>query len=833
MTTRAGPLLLMRRRSHVLVLVVGAAAALLLSAPALSAPPPWLTNELAAPAAPGIQHSPAIAVNPAAPGQAFVVADNGAGGQTSPLASTTAGATLDWTTSWNPSGPLQYSGFASAGQPDTAWGPGQTVYVAELGSTTGHSLCSSSAGILVSESADGGATFSPSDPASPIDTGSSGAPSSELIEPAIATSGTNVYVVYTELKWSGANCSGTPDSASILLASSSDSGSSFSTARRVSPLGISSRYRSPSVAPLPDGRIVVAFRDDSAPSPQIETETCSPFASPLGNYCGVSSGLVGPSTLVGDATAPSLVSGVVGPPTPSVIAAGGRVVVAWHAASDANVHVFAAMSTTNGASYGPAQRIDAAGVGNQVAPELAATASGRVDVAYLLDTGFGVQATTASANPPLPGATTEAWAQPVVVQGAPASAVSGIPGQLAPLGRRIGVATAAVAASPLPATVVAFTATAAGDQDVHVAGLLHGATAPAIASQVVTASKNVQTVVRVTGSDDDGDPLTWSTGAQPTTPGSSVAVADAARGDFSFTAANQKGTDTFEAVATDGVPGHEARQIINVNVVNDPPEIICPSLVARENTPLEIPIADCVRDHNGDPITVDLHDAIGGTVERSSGTWLFIPTAKSTATGSFVLAASDGDLTTEAVVRVTIATAIGRVNFVVTDAARRRAIAQGASLRFAGTAVDTQGQEFRVAWNFGDGSPGTSGRNVSHRFRRNGAFTVKATAPGASPIQIKVLVRKRAVELTAPPAVFDGVMRIRVRTRVAGKLFVRVDSRSRTITVPAATTETEVSLQVTTGPMVRLSLRLRPSKATKLPALSLRRVVLVSPLSAG
>ncbi len=84
-------------------------------------------------------------------------------------------------------------------------------------------------------------------------------------------------------------------------------------------------------------------------------------------------------------------------------------------------------------------------------------------------------------------------------------------------------------------------------------------------------------------------------------------------------------------------------------------------------------------------------------------------------------------------------------------------------------------------------------------------------------------MRKRAVELTAPPAVFDGVMRIRVRTRVAGKLSVRVDSRSRTITVPAATTETEVSLQVTTGPLVRLSLRLRPSKATKLPALSLRR----------
>ena len=79
------------------------------------------------------------------------------------------------------------------------------------------------------------------------------------------------------------------------------------------------------------------------------------------------------------------------------------------------------------------------------------------------------------------------------------------------------------------------------------------------------------------GSDDDGDPLTWSVGAQPTTPGSSVALADAARGDFTFMAANAVGTDTFEAIATDGVTGHQARAMINVNVVNDPPEITLPA----------------------------------------------------------------------------------------------------------------------------------------------------------------------------------------------------------------------------------------------------------------
>ncbi len=315
------------------------------------------------------------------------------------------------------------------------------------------------------------------------------------------------------------------------------------------------------------------------------------------------------------------------------------------------------------------------------------------------------------------------------------------------------------------------------------------------------------------------------------TAGSSVATADAARGDFAFKAANVKGSDTFEAVASDGVPGHEAHAIINVNVINDPPEIICPSLVARENTPLDVPVADCVKDRNGDPVTVDLSSPIGGTVEQTSGTWRFIPASGSTAPGSFVMHASDGDLDASGVVIVTIATAIGKVSLDV-PGSRHRTIPRGASLRFAGTAVDSQGHDFAVSWNFGDNTA-TQGAKVAHRFRRDGTFVVKASAPGAVPVQIRVVVRRRGVELVGAPAVAQGVMHMRVRTRAAGQLSVRVDSRSRTIEVPSGTRETTISIQVTTGPLARLTLRLQPAKKTVLPALSLRRLVLVSPLSAG
>jgi hypothetical protein len=72
-----------------------------------------------------------------------------------------------------------------------------------------------------------------------------------------------------------------------------------------------------------------------------------------------------------------------------------------------------------------------------------------------------------------------------------------------------------------------------------------------------------------------------------------------------------------------------------------------------------------------------------------------------------------------------------------------------------------------------------------------------------------------------------------VRTRVAGQLTLRVDNRSQTISVPAGVTRHSLRMQVTTGPLVRLTLRLRPSKSTLLPVLAVQQLVLVPAPSAG
>jgi hypothetical protein len=493
------------------------------------------------------------------------------------------------------------------------------------------------------------------------------------------------------------------------------------------------------------------------------------------------------------------------------------------------VRAFAAMSMDGGATFGPAEQIDPDGGGNQFNPRLAATAGGRVDVAYLWDpAGTGiVSATTASAAAPLPGATpTEAWGNPVTVQAIGTSTAAGI--------GRLGVATAN-AISPLPATVVAFTDTSSGTQDVHVVGLLHGTTAPVIdASQPVQASKNASTVVRIKAVDADGDPLTWSVGAQPANTGSSVSVSDAARGDFTYKAANKVESDSFEAIATDGVPGHEARAMINVNVVNDPPKITCTSLIAVKDTPLPIPVSDCVKDPNNDSITMDLDGATGGSVERVAGVWRFVPTTGRVGSGSVVIHAFDGAAqATPSKVPITIITPPGSYTLVVPDAGKTYTVATGAAVRMAGTAVNQEGVSVQPIWRFSDTNESARGTKVAHRFRKRGTFTVTATA-GDKSARMKVVVLRRAVEIVGAPKVIDGVLQVTVRTRAAGQLLLKADSRSQTIKVPAGLTQQVLHIQVTTGPLVRLTLRITPNKKTpKLKVITIRRLVMVSPLSAG
>ena len=455
------------------------------------------------------------------------------------------------------------------------------------------------------------------------------------------------------------------DSSQIWLAYSDNEGFSWTT-RRASPLAGTATIAVPRSTCLPDGRVVVAFRNDATPSPQIETETCvSP--TPRGQHplCGGGASAVGPSTVVGDASAPGLVSGLVGPPTPSVVAAGGRVTVAWHASAANGVRAVAAMSTDGGATFGPAQQIDPFGPGNQVAPQLAATAGGRVDAAYLWDSGGGVQATVVSAGPrsrarpPRPGHSPSSCRQPP-----PARRRRPSPARRR-RSARLGLATAAVhrrarrprAWSRSPARRRVRTCASSGS--------CTGRRSDDRRS-TVKASKNTTTSVHVDGRDEDGDPLTWSTGAQPSATASRVtsripraATSRSAPPTSRAPTPSRRSRTTACRVTRRGDDHRQHRQ-------RPARRSIARRSYAREDTPPRTcDVLACVSDPNQDPLTVDLDGAQGGKVERVAGTWRFVPASQSIAPGSFLLHVRDNDPDTPAVtarMTVVISKAIGKVS---------------------------------------------------------------------------------------------------------------------------------------------------------------------------
>jgi hypothetical protein len=231
---------------------------------------------------------------------------------------------------------------------------------------------------------------------------------------------------------------------------------------------------------------------------------------------------------------------------------------------------------------------------------------------------------------------------------------------------------------------------------------------------------------------------------------------------------------------------------------------------------------------------MELDGATGGSVERVAGVWRFVPAPGSLAPGSVVIHASDPSVTSPGVrVPITILRPPESIKLVVPDARKTYRVAVGAAVRMAGTAVDAEGNAIIPLWNFGDGPDTARGTKVAHRFRRPGTFTVTASA-GDKTVKMKAVVLRRAIEIVGPPKVIQGVLQVTVRTRAAGLLLLKADSRSQTIRVPAGLNRQTLHIQVTTGPLVRLTLRITPSKKTPtLRVMTIRRLVMISPLSAG
>ena len=474
----SGPWLLMRRRPHVLVLVLGAAAALLLSAPALSAPPPLVAGAAGADGDAGHPAQPGDRDRPADPALRVVVADDGNAGAAVPAhrhgeRRPTGGAA--WSAA---AGRSRTRARHRAGQADVAWGvdarrPSRNVYLVETGAATGGGLCSTDArhpllGLRgrrrhLRHAAAGRPRL---ELAGAVDRAPVGAGDRDR-RPHLRRLH-RAQVGRRELQRSA-------DSRSIRLIYSDDE-------RRHTGRRRGGSRRSRPRRPLPESLGAQSPRRPRRSSPSATTRRRARRSRPRRARRSPRP----PATLLrrrarppsvrarSSATRPPprVVSGVAGPPTPSVIAAGGRVVVAWHASAGADVRAFAAMSTDNGATLRTGQQIDP----HRAREPGRAASSPRPPPGGSTSPTSGTRAAAACRR--RPSRRTRRSRAPRPRPGRSPSSCRGSRRRLRPRSsaspRHSDAASASrrrtCPASPLPATVVAFTDTSAGGQDVHVDG---------------------------------------------------------------------------------------------------------------------------------------------------------------------------------------------------------------------------------------------------------------------------------------------------------------------------------------------------------------------------
>jgi VCBS repeat-containing protein len=157
--------------------------------------------------------------------------------------------------------------------------------------------------------------------------------------------------------------------------------------------------------------------------------------------------------------------------------------------------------------------------------------------------------------------------------------------------------------------------------------------------------------------DVDGDPLTVSLVSGPAN-GTLTLNAD---GSFNYVpSADFSGSDSFTYSVSDGVLSSEATVTIAVNPVNDGPVAVADGYSVNEDETLTVDLAGGVlvndTDADGDPLTVSLVSgpANGTLTLNADGSFSYTPTENYNGSDSFTYSVTDGTLTSEATVTITV-----------------------------------------------------------------------------------------------------------------------------------------------------------------------------------
>lgn len=171
-------------------------------------------------------------------------------------------------------------------------------------------------------------------------------------------------------------------------------------------------------------------------------------------------------------------------------------------------------------------------------------------------------------------------------------------------------------------------------------------TAPVVSPVSLTGTENTAVTGTLTGTDADGDTLTFAEGATAETNGTVVINSN---GTFTFTPTTDfTGVATFSYRANDGtVNSADATVTIVISAINTAPVVINGTGTTNVNTNLNGSLVSLATDAQGDALTfaVVAQPSDGSVTVNSNGTFTFNPDTDFVGTTSFTFTASDGLLT--------------------------------------------------------------------------------------------------------------------------------------------------------------------------------------------
>ncbi|PXA05145.1 hypothetical protein DDZ13_04070 [Coraliomargarita sinensis] len=220
--------------------------------------------------------------------------------------------------------------------------------------------------------------------------------------------------------------------------------------------------------------------------------------------------------------------------------------------------------------------------------------------------------------------------------------------------------------------------------DVVPTGSGTGNTAPVADDQLVTTDEDTAVAVTLTGSDADGDALTYSVVTAP----SNGALSGTAP-DLTYTPnAGYNGSDSFTFVANDGtVDSNTATVSITVNAVNDAPVADDQSVSTNEDSSVAVTLT--ASDGEGDLLTYTVVTVpTNGTLSGTAPDLTYTPDANYSGSDSFTFKANDGSVDSNT---ATVSLMVNAVNDAPVADDQSLATDEDTDLAVTLTASDTDG----------------------------------------------------------------------------------------------------------------------------------------------